>query len=374
VLSSKTMGTSGVKGGTRLRILLVDDEPALRELLRVTFEGADVAVDEAATTREAEECIRTRRPDVIVLDLRLPGESGADFSRRLKADVRTRRIPIVLLTGAAPEEARRAQRAGAEALVRKPFSPLELLAVVERVTGHGRGTPVHGPHVATTAHEELILYARDLKHLLEVERKQRDLLQSSYLATVTALASALEQKDTGTSEHSQRVQRYALELLRAIEPQLLDRDPGIEYGFLLHDIGKIGIADDILQKPGPLTPNEREQMQAHTVLGERMLGGIAFLQGEGLRIVRSHHERWDGRGYPDGRGGEEIPVCARVFAVADSLDAITSDRPYRRAQGWDVARAEIVAQAGRQFDPTVVDAFREREPALREVHRSLAAA
>ena len=110
-------------------------------------------------------------------------------------------------------------------------------------------------------------------------------------------------------------------------------------------------------------------MQTHTVLGEQMLGGVAFLKGQGLLVVRSHHERWDGEGYPDGMGGEEIPLAARIFAVADTLDAMTSDRPYRPRGPWEAARSEIVSQAGLQFDPAVVDAFREREGALREICR-----
>jgi len=355
-----------------MRILLVDDEPALRELLRATFEGADVTVDEAASGAEAEARIVKHRPDVVVLDLRMPGMSGAELCSRLKADGRTKDIPIVLLTGADAEEARRAQRAGASALVRKPFSPLDLLAVVERVSGR---TPVpRKPRRAKPADEELVLYARDLRHLLEIERGQRELLQESYLATVTSLASALESRDTRTGAHSQRVQRYAVELLDTIDPGRLERDPGVQYGFLLHDIGKIAIPDEILQKPGPLTRGERRRMQAHTVLGEQMLGGVAILHGEGLRVVRSHHERWDGRGYPDGLRRSEVPLAARIFAVADALDAMTSDRPYRKALKWDAARSEIVAQSGKQFDPEVVEAYVEREAALRETQRELAVA
>jgi response regulator RpfG family c-di-GMP phosphodiesterase len=358
----------------QLRILLVDDEPALRELLRTTFEGAAVAVDEAGSAVEAEERIRRERPDVIVLDLRMPGMSGAELCARLKSSPKTKSIPIVLLTGADLEEAKRAQEAGAEALVRKPFSPLDLLAVVERVAGSGHSLPLRAPRPAGGADEELVLYARDLRHLLEVERHQRALLQESYLETVTALATALESKDIGTRTHSHRVQRYALELLAAIDAQRVEGDPGIEYGFLLHDLGKIGIPDGILQKPGPLTPGERKRMETHTLVGEQMLGGVAFLQGEGLQIVRSHHERWDGRGYPDGLADGEVPLGARVFAVADALDAMTSDRPYRRALRWESARDEIVSQAAKQFDPDVVDAFRELEGTLREVRRVLTAA
>jgi len=355
-----------------VRILLVDDEPALRELLRATLESADVAVDEASSGIEAEARVRRRRPDVIVLDLRMPGMSGVELCKRLKADERTRTIPIVLLTAADAEEARRAERAGVSAVLRKPFSPLDLVAVVDRVTGR---TPVQRPvQRAKHADEELLLYARDLRHLLEVERTQRRLLHESYLETVISLAAALESRDTRTGAHSQRVQRYALALLEVLDPGALERDPGVQYGFLLHDIGKIAIPDRIMLKPGPLTRAERKRMQTHTVLGEQMLHSVAVLQGEGLRVVRSHHERWDGKGYPDGLGGEEAPLGARVFAVADTLDAMTSDRPYRRAQRWVSAHKEIVAERGKQFDPAVVDAFRDCEAALRDVRRELAAA
>jgi ribonuclease P protein subunit RPR2 len=229
------------------------------------------------------------------------------------------------------------------------------------------------PRTPRPGDEEVLLYARDLRHLLEIERAQRRLLSESYLETVSALAAALESKDGATRAHSQRVERYARELLQVISPEAA-ADESFEYGFLLHDIGKIGIPDAVLQKPGPLTRAERKLMQTHTVLGEQMLAGVAVLQGPGLRIVRSHHERWDGKGYPDRLGGDEIPLGARVFAVADSLDAMTSNRPYRRALPWRTAREEILAQRGKQFDPQVVDAFREREEALVLVRRELAAA
>ena len=364
-----------MKGGTRsVKILLVDDEPSLRELLRATFEGAHVQVDEAATALEAEARIKRRRPDVIVLDLRMPGMSGAELCTRLKGEARTKKIPIVLLTGADEEEARAraALRCGsARAQAVQPARSARCRGAARRRRARHPCAPAAQRSVAE---EEVLLYARDLQHLLEVERGQRTLLQDSYLETVTALATALESRDTHTHAHSHRVERYAVELLAMIDEKRLVDEPGIRYGFLLHDVGKIGIPDGILQKPGPLTPAERRKMQTHTVLGEQMLGGIAFLQGEGLRIVRSHHERWDGKGYPDGIAGTDIPLGARVFAVADSLDAMTSDRPYRSALRWDDASEEILAQAGKQFDPDVVDAFRERQSDLHDVQRELSAA
>ena len=355
-----------------MHLLLVDDDPGLRALLRATLEIVDIDMTEAASAPEAEESLRTLRADAIVLDVGMPIVDGLTFCRKLKHDPETRDIPIVLLTGADEATTEAAEAAGADAYLRKPFSPLELLAIVERLVGRLQGVAFRASS-RTPADEQLLLYARDLRHLLEIERGQRVLLQKAYQQTVTALATALESKDTRTRQHSHRVQRYAIELARTYRRDVAD-DPSTQYGFLLHDVGKIGIPDKILQKPRPLSEGEERLMRTHTVLGEQMLSSVAFLQGEGLRVVRHHHERWDGSGYPDRLLRDEIPTSARIFAVADALDAITSDRPYRPARTWEAARAAIVAEAGRQFDPDVVDAFRESEPVLREVQAELAAA
>jgi response regulator RpfG family c-di-GMP phosphodiesterase len=346
-----------------LHLLLVDDDAGLRGLIRASFESFEIAVDEADSAAVARKRIARKRPDVVVLDVVMPGESGADLCRELKADPATRDIGVILLTGSVS----RAEDTGADAFVQKPFSPLELLAVAERLAGGLQAVPTR-PVRRHGEDEQLMLYARDLRHLLELERSQRRALESAYRETVSALATALESKDTGTRAHSARVQRYAVELARGIDADLA-ADTGAEYGYLLHDVGKIGIPDRILLKPGPLTRSERRLMETHTTLGEQMLGDVAFLRGEGLKIVRSHHERWDGRGYPDGMGGQEIPLGARIFAVADTLDAMTSHRPYRRALSWEKARAEILANAGKQFDPDVVETFVEREADLRNVRR-----
>jgi putative two-component system response regulator len=355
-----------------VRLLIVDDDAGLRALLRTTFEGFDVLVDEAEDARQAAARIAETRPEVIVLDVVMPGMDGLEFCRRLKADPATSDIRVILLTGSEGGTRAAADSAGADAFVAKPFSPLELLAVAERLAGGMYGVPFRAGK-KRDPEEQLLIYARDLRHLLELERGQRALLQEAYRETVAALATALETKDTGTRAHSQRVQRYALCLAEAIEPDLAG-DTSAEYGFLLHDVGKIGIPDRVLLKPGPLTRPERRLMQTHTQLGEQMLGDVGFLRGTGLKIVRSHHERWDGHGYPDGIGGEEIPLGARIFALADTLDAITSHRPYRRAQSWATARNVILAEDGKQFDPAVVEAFREREAELKQVRRELAAA
>ena len=354
-----------------MRLLLVDDDAGFRALLRTTFEAVDVDVEEAGGAVEAAELIERSAPEVIVLDVSMPGIDGIAFCRELKASPATRDIRVVLLTGLDDVEDV-AGAAGADALLLKPFRPLELLAVVERLAGGRVGVPMRTPR-GRSEEEQLLLYARDLRDLVELERGQRALLESAYRDTVSALASALETKDTGTRQHSQRVQLYAMELARTLDP-LVAGHPSVEYGFLLHDIGKIGIPDQILRKPSALNEQEWRLMQKHTILGAQMLGGVAFLQGQGVAIVRSHHERWDGAGYPDGLVGEEIPLGARIFAVADALDAITSHRPYRGAQSWRVAHKEIIAQSGQQFDPQVVDAFRDREHVLHEIRRDFLAA
>ncbi len=356
-----------------MRLLLVDDDPALRALVRATFDDVGVEVVEADSATAARAALARARPDVIVLDVVMPRESGLDLCRELKASPSTAEIPVVLLSGAHQMDAQGRAAAGADASLPKPFSPLQLLAVVEQLAGGDAAMPLVEQLPREGGDAQLLMYARDLRQLLELERAQRRLLQAAYRETVGALADALATKDTGTRAHSQRVQRYALELIRTVDPELGD-DAGVEYGFLLHDVGKIGVPDSILAKPAPLTDDERRQMQQHTILGAQMLSGIAFLQGDGIGVVRWHHERWDGGGYPDGLEGTDIPLAARVFSVADALDAMTSDRPYRRAGSWASAGREIVAQSGGQFDPAVVKAFAHAEARLRRVRRELVAA
>jgi putative nucleotidyltransferase with HDIG domain len=206
---------------------------------------------------------------------------------------------------------------------------------------------------------QLERYAADLRETFKQERARSQELQASYMATVRALSNAVEARDAYTGKHAERVTAYGLQIARVLEPDLA-ADPEIEFGFLLHDIGKVAIPDAILYKPGPLTQNERVLMAQHPVIGAEIVRGIPFLL-ESTKIVRSHHERWDGSGYPDGLGHGEIPLAARVFAVADVLDALTTDRPYRPASSLADAREMIVESSGRHFDPDVVDAFRSIE-------------
>jgi HD-GYP domain-containing protein (c-di-GMP phosphodiesterase class II) len=208
---------------------------------------------------------------------------------------------------------------------------------------------------------ELGLQSATLRHRRVLDRvgDESTFLQTregAYDPTVEALAAALELRDDETGQHARRVADFALALTRAIDPELA-AEPDLRYGFLLHDIGKIGIPDAILLKRGPLTERERLLLQMHTTLGEHLIASIPFVSGLAHDVVAYHHERWDGSGYPRGLHGHAIPLAARIFAVADAFDAITHDRPYRKARPAAVAVAEIERGAGSQFDPAVVSAF-----------------
>ena len=350
----------------RQRILLVDDDPRLRLLLRTTLAADEYAIEESGSAEEGAELARFWRPALVVLDANLPRGSGLRFCKELKERGTFGSPHVVLLTrGKTVSDTVRA--AGADVLLRKPFSPLDLMSAIDSALQNEvllAATGEAGP-------DQLLTYARDLRETVQAERAQRRLLQQAYRQTITTLTDALEAKSRATGHHGLRVQRYAVELTEAVEPSLLD-DPSLEYGFLLHDIGKIGIPEGILEKRGALEAEERRVMQRHPLIGTELLAGVPMLEGEGLQVVRSHHERWDGQGYPDGLRGEEIPPVARIFAVADTLDAMTTDRPYRKRCRWEQAVDEILRESGRQFDPGVVRAFATRAQRLHRTQLELA--
>lgn len=192
-------------------------------------------------------------------------------------------------------------------------------------------------------------------------------LRESYELTVAALAAALELRDDETGGHARRVTELALDLARVVDPDLAAQ-PELRYGFLLHDIGKIGIPDAILLKRGPLTEAERQQLHLHPILGEQLISTIPYLQGVAREVIVYHHERFDGKGYPWRLAGEQIPLAARIFAVCDAFDAITSDRPYQAALSAETALDEIRRNAGSQFDPAVLEAFAPRALAAASTH------
>jgi len=213
-------------------------------------------------------------------------------------------------------------------------------------------------------HDQLIVFARELGDLYRLERertaeleKALDSLQQTYLATMRSLALVVEAKDRTTRGHLERTQAYGIALAREIDPDLV-RTPTLGYGFFLHDIGKVGVPESILCKDGPLTTEEWDVMRAHPMIGADIVAPMGFL-ADTVALIRHHHERFDGSGYPDGLSGDAIPLTARIFAVADSFDAMTSDRPYRDSIGIERALDEIRSGAGTQFDPEVVGVFVE---------------
>ncbi|HEY2803780.1 MAG TPA: HD domain-containing phosphohydrolase [Actinomycetota bacterium] len=218
------------------------------------------------------------------------------------------------------------------------------------------------PEDLATVHAQLIVFARELSEMYHLERERSHELegvlrhvQETYLATMKTLAQVVEAKDRTTRGHLDRAHSLGVELARRIDPELAER-PEVGYGFFLHDIGKVGIPEDILCKNGALSDPEWSVMREHPTIGAQIVAPIQFL-GDAVQVIRHHHERFDGTGYPSRMRGKEIPLAARVFAVADSYDAMTSDRPYRDAMPKERALEEISGGSGSQFDPEVVEVF-----------------
>jgi PAS domain S-box-containing protein len=237
--------------------------------------------------------------------------------------------------------------------------PLEVAVSLAHLGRNG-----NGPTVAVIARDiserrleqaQLEAYAKDVRESFGRELRRARELERSYFHTVRALAAAVEAKDGYTGAHIQRVHAIGLLLARAIAPEEAD-NPQLAYGFLLHDIGKLSVPDAVLKKPGPLTDDEWLLMRTHPEAGARILDAVPFLD-RAVDVVLHHHERWDGRGYPGGLEQDGIPLWARIFSVADTVDAITSDRPYRKGRPLEEAVREIVARAGSQFDPECATAL-----------------
>jgi putative two-component system response regulator len=335
-------------------VLVVDDDEWICELVRTTLELEGIEVRDARHVIEAERLIQEHVPDAILLDIGLPGIDGLFYCERLRESPRTRSVPIIVISGTAQSE-ERAAAAGATAFVRKPLDPLELLTLLERTMGVAP--------LGLLAGESASAHAAELERLIEIGHRQHELLNQAHRETLVVLGRALDSRDFGFSDHSQRVSAYAMRLTLEVAPSLSD-DPSLEWGFLLHDVGKIGVPDRILSKPGKLDREERAELERHPVIGEELLSPLPLLRGEGLRVVRSHHERWDGKGYPDRLEAHAIPIGARIFAAVDALDAMTDTRPYRKPVSWAAAMAELGAQAGSHFDPDIVDGVVACEPDL----------
>jgi putative nucleotidyltransferase with HDIG domain len=334
-------------------ILVVDDDPAVREVLAEGLSEWGYRCETAGDGRAALDLLRARPRHLLISDVDMPRLDGVGLLREVRDFAPD--TGVILLTGLHDlDTALQAIRMGASDYLTKPFLLAQVRLTVERVLEKQRLVRENREH-----HERL--EARVEERTAELRRQTGEIeglfrrLDESYQVTLEALATALDARDAETLGHSARVGAYTVAVARRMglgEPDLTH----IYRGALLHDVGKIGIPDAILRKPGKLTSEEWKEMRRHPEIGARMLRGIGFLEGA-VPIVLCHQERWDGKGYPGRLKGEEIPLGARIFAVVDTLDAMTSDRPYRKALPYAAARAEIERFSGRQFDPRVVEIF-----------------
>ena len=340
------------------RILIVDDEVEITEILADLL-SEDYDCLRAGSAEEALQRLNKGEFQLVISDITMSGMSGLDMIphvKQLSPDT-----VVVMISGMQTvESAIGALRLGAFDYLMKPFDLRQVEAVVKRALEH---------------YELVVAKRRYENHLEElVEQRTVELdkalnsLEGAYRSTLKALTAALETRDSETHGHSERVVTYSLRLGREYGLQS-DAMKALEFGSLLHDIGKIGVPDSILRKPAKLTEEEWVRMREHPLHGQQILRGIEFLEGA-ARVVAQHHEKWDGTGYPLGLRAEDIDICARIFAVADAFDAITSDRVYRRGKSYEAAAKELDDWAGRQFDPKVVEAFhRVPKEDWEELHR-----
>jgi putative nucleotidyltransferase with HDIG domain len=336
------------------RILVVDDDESIRDLMSSMLTHAGYMCRTVASGHEAINALNADPGYALLLsDLAMEGMDGlALLDRVRKFDGM---LPVVMVTAVHDiSVAIAAIRKGAYDYLLKPFERDQLLASVRRALETRR---LKIENLAYQNRLESLVAART--ELLQqaksdLERAMHD-LERSYDITLEALGDALDLKDAETEGHSKRVTAFTIAIARAMELPS-ERVRVIARGAFLHDVGKMAIPDAILRKPGRLTPEEQMEMRKHARLGFEMLRKIPFLH-EAAQIVYAHQERFDGSGYPRGLKADQIPLGARIFAVADTFDAITSDRPYRAAQSISSARREIQKHSGHQFDPIVVDTF-----------------
>ncbi len=328
------------------RILVVDDETHVRAMMGSTLERQGYEVQMASSGREALEALELNAFDLVLTDIVMQDVNGIALLEQIHAQHPN--LPVVMVTAIHDiSVAIDSMRRGAYDYLLKPFEREHLLNTVRRAMDHRH------------ALEENHNYQQSLEQMVrartEMLRHAMEDLEHSYDVTLEALGDALDLKDSETEGHSKRVTAYTIALARAMgiapaEIKVITR------GAFLHDVGKMAIPDEILHKPGKLTEEEQVIMREHCTRGYNMLRKIPFLAGA-AEIVYCHQEHYDGSGYPRGIKGREIPIGARIFAVGDTLDAITSDRPYRPARSFDAAREEILRCSGTQFDPAVVEVF-----------------
>lgn len=320
-------------------VLIVDDEYIGRETLQSVLEGEGYELEMAENGLQAIDKAKKLLPDVILLDVMMPGMTGFEVCQRIRNDPQIAEIPIIILTALDDRESLlNALKAGADDFISKPFDRYELRARLMGITRLNR-------------------YQKLIQERAKLREANAQLL-SAYEATIEGWSHAMDLRDRETEGHSQRVTELTVKLARALGIISDDDIMHIRRGALLHDMGKIGIPDSILHKPDKLTDEEWTTMRKHPQLAYDMLYPIEYLH-PALEIPLNHHEKWDGTGYPRGLKGEEIPIVARLFAVVDVWDALTSDRPYRPAWSQEESLTYIREQSGKHFDPQVVDLFFE---------------
>lgn len=339
-----------VEKNPKPRLLIVDDEVEVRSVLRDLLSAAYECA-EAPSAEDALQQLRQSDFQLVISDITMTGMSGLEMIPHVKA-VSPDTVVVMISGMQTIESAINALRLGAFDYLMKPFDLRQAEAAVARALEH----------------HELVAAKRRYENQLEELVEQRtaeldqalDSLETAYRSTLRALTAALETRDAETHGHSERVVTFSLRLGRQYGltgPQM----KALEFGSLLHDIGKIGVPDAILRKPAKLTDEEWERMREHPLHGQQILRGIEFLEGA-AKVVAQHHEKWDGSGYPLGLKETEIDICARIFSVADAFDAITSDRVYREGRPYEAAAQELDEWTGRQFDPKVVEAFHRVPP------------
>lgn len=328
------------------RVLIVDDEPSMRKVLAAMLPQSAFLSRTATSGAEALSILETEKMDAVISDLQMPGISGLD----LLADVRRRypRVAFLVATGVNDIRVRvRAMQLGADDYLVKPFDVDIVTMSLNRALEKKR---LEREVENYRLHLEAMVSERTQQLQTALKQTER-----SYEHTLEALGAAIDLRDSPTGGHSRRVFLYSMEIVRVMG-SLEPRSKSIAMGSWLHDIGKLAIPDRILLKPGSLTEEEWEVMRRHPRIGYDLVRGISFL-ADASEIVLAHHERYNGSGYPQGLRAEQIPLGARIFAAADTLDAMTSDRPYRSALPFQAAREVIERGSGTLYDPGVVSAF-----------------
>jgi len=317
-------------------VLIVDDEYIGRETLQSVLEGEGYELEMAENGLEAIEKAKKLLPDVILLDVMMPGMTGYEVCQRIRNDPEIAEIPIIILTALDDRESLlNALKAGADDFISKPFDRYELRARLLGITRLNR-------------------YQKLIQERAKLQEANIQLL-TAYEATIEGWSHAMDLRDKETEGHSRRVTELTVKLARTFDVSA-DEIMHLRRGALLHDMGKLGIPDSILHKPDKLTEEEWVIMRKHPQLAYDMLYPVEYLR-PALIIPLNHHEKWDGTGYPNGLKGKAIPIAARLFAIIDVWDALTSDRPYRHAWSEAEALAYIREQSSKHFDPQVVDLF-----------------